>query len=81
VDFNTTDLVLIRSFCIRQIPQNKWEYNGPVHQLFVDLKTACVSVKKEVLYNIVTCTWEESLLGGSLLGDSFVNTQQYCRRC
>jgi hypothetical protein len=31
---------------------------------------------------ILLCvTWEVSILGGSLLGDSFVNTQQYCRRC
>jgi hypothetical protein len=53
VGLNTTDLLLIESFCIRQILQKKWEYNGTVHQLFVDLKTACDSVKKEVLYNIL----------------------------
>jgi hypothetical protein len=30
---------------------------------------------------LLRVSWEASLLGGSLLGDSFVNTQQYCRRC
>jgi hypothetical protein len=30
-----------------------WEYNGTVHQLFVDFKKACASVRKEVLYNIL----------------------------
>jgi hypothetical protein len=31
----------------------KWEYNGSVHQLFIDFKKACDSVKREVLYNIL----------------------------
>jgi hypothetical protein len=31
----------------------KWEYNGTVHQLFIDFKKAYHSVKREVLYNIV----------------------------
>jgi hypothetical protein len=40
-------------FYIRQILEKKWEYNGTVHQLFIDFKKACVSVKREVLYNIL----------------------------
>jgi hypothetical protein len=40
-------------FYIRQILQKKWEYNGTVHQLFVDFKKAYDSVKREVLYNIL----------------------------
>jgi hypothetical protein len=36
--------------CILQILEKKWEYNGTVHQLFIDLKKACDSVKGEVLY-------------------------------
>jgi hypothetical protein len=32
-------------FCIRQILEKKWEYNEAVHQLFVDLKKACDSVR------------------------------------
>jgi len=40
-------------FCIRQILEKKWEYNEPVHQLFIDFRTAYDSVRREVLYNIV----------------------------
>jgi hypothetical protein len=39
-------------FYIQQI-EKKWEYNGKVHQLFIDFKTAYDSVKREVLYNIL----------------------------
>jgi hypothetical protein len=40
-------------FYIRQILEKKWEYNETVHQLFIDFKKACDSVKGEVLYNIL----------------------------
>jgi hypothetical protein len=40
-------------FYIRQILEKKWEYNGMVHQLFIDFKKAYDSVKREVLYNIL----------------------------
>jgi hypothetical protein len=40
-------------FYFRQILEKKWEYNGTVHQLFIDLKKACDSVTGEVLYNIL----------------------------
>jgi hypothetical protein len=40
-------------FYIRQIREKKWEYNGTVHQVFIDFKKACDSVKREVLYNIL----------------------------
>jgi hypothetical protein len=33
--------------------EKKWEYNGTVHQLFIDFKKAYDSVKREVLYNIL----------------------------
>jgi hypothetical protein len=46
---STTDLI----FCISQILEKKWEYNEIVHQLFIDLKKACDSVRMEVLYNIL----------------------------
>jgi hypothetical protein len=39
-------------FCIRQILEKKWEYNGTVRQLFIDFKKAYISVKR-VLYNIL----------------------------
>jgi hypothetical protein len=32
-------------FCIRQVLEKQWEYNGTVHQLFIDLKKACDSVR------------------------------------
>jgi hypothetical protein len=48
-DRSTTDQI----FYIRQILEKKWEYNGTVHQLFIDFKKAYDSVKREVLYNIL----------------------------
>jgi hypothetical protein len=36
---------------MRQILEKKWEYNGTVHQLFIDFKKAYDSVRREVLYN------------------------------
>jgi len=52
VDFNirlTTDQI----FHIWQILEKKWEYNGTVHQLFIDTLKAYDSVRREVLYNIL----------------------------
>jgi len=46
---STTD----HTFCIRQILENKWEYNEEVHQLFIDFKKAYDSVRREALYKIV----------------------------
>jgi hypothetical protein len=40
-------------FYIQQILKKKWEYNGTVHQLFVDFKKVYDSVRREVLYNIL----------------------------
>jgi hypothetical protein len=40
-------------FYIWQILENKWKYNGTVHQLFIDFKKAYDSVKREALYNIL----------------------------
>jgi hypothetical protein len=33
--------------------EKKWEYNEPVHQLFIDFKKAYDSVRWEVLCNIL----------------------------
>jgi hypothetical protein len=41
-------------FYIRQILEKKWEYNGTVHQLFIDFKKVYDSVRREALYNILT---------------------------
>jgi hypothetical protein len=46
----TTDHI----FYIWQIMEKKWEYNGTVHQLFIYFKKAYDSVRKEVLYSILT---------------------------
>ena len=46
---STTDHI----FCIRQILEKRWEYNETVHQLFIDIKKAYDSVRKEFLYNIL----------------------------
>jgi hypothetical protein len=40
-------------FYVRQIPEKKWGYSGTVHQLFVYVKKAYVSVRREALYNIL----------------------------
>jgi len=47
---STTDHI----FCICQILEKKWEYNKAVHQLFIDFKKAYDSVRREVLYNILS---------------------------
>jgi purine nucleoside phosphorylase len=38
---------------IQQMLEKKWQYNGTVHQLFIDFKKAYDSVTREVLYNIL----------------------------
>jgi sorting nexin-29 len=44
----------VQIFYIRQILEEKWEYNGTVHQLFIDFKKAYDSVRREVSYNILS---------------------------
>jgi hypothetical protein len=48
-NWSTTDQI----FCICQILEKKWEYNGTVHKLIIDFKKAYDSVRREVLYNIL----------------------------
>ena len=50
--FRRNSLTIDHIFCIRQILEKKWEYNEPVHQLFIDFKKAYDSVRREVLYKI-----------------------------
>jgi hypothetical protein len=49
VNWSTTHQV----FCICQVLRKKCEYNGTVHQLFIDFNKAYDSVRWEVLYNIL----------------------------
>jgi hypothetical protein len=41
-------------FYIQQTLEKKWKYNGTVHQLLIDFKKAYDSVRRELLYNILT---------------------------
>jgi hypothetical protein len=50
VDFRVTSTI-DQIFYIRQILEKKWEFNGTVHQLFIDFKKAYILVRREVLYN------------------------------
>jgi hypothetical protein len=47
------DLLLITFSTFSRYQRKKWEYDGMVHQLFIDFKKAYDSVKREVLYNIL----------------------------
>jgi len=51
VDFNVADQLLIHT---PQALEEKWEYNGTVHQLFIDYEKAYDLVRREVVYNILT---------------------------
>jgi hypothetical protein len=46
-------LLLIRFSAFGRYKRKKWEYNGTMHQLFIDFKKACNSVMREVFYNIL----------------------------
>jgi predicted PolB exonuclease-like 3'-5' exonuclease len=51
VDFvPTTDHI----FCIRQVLEKKCEYNETLNQHFKDFKKSYDSVRRELLYNILT---------------------------
>jgi hypothetical protein len=47
---STTDQI----FYIHQILEKKWEYNQRVHQLFIDSEKAYDSLKREVMYTLLT---------------------------
>jgi hypothetical protein len=50
--FDVTDQILINLFITYW--RRKWEYNGTVHQLFVDLKKAYDSVGRGVFCSFLT---------------------------
>jgi len=41
-------------FCICQVLEKKWDYNGTIHKLFRDFMKAYNSVRRKVLYKIPT---------------------------
>jgi hypothetical protein len=51
--FRRNGFIMDEIFYIRQILEEKWEYNETVHQLFIELKKAYASVKREDIYNIL----------------------------
>jgi hypothetical protein len=54
VDFYVIDQRLIRSFISITYWSKSWrDYNGTVHQLFIDFKKAYDSVRREVLFNFL----------------------------
>ena len=54
VVLNVTDRLLTKYFVFDRYWRKKWEYDGTIHQLFIDFKKAYDLVKREVLYNILT---------------------------
>jgi hypothetical protein len=54
VSFDVTDQLLIRFSASIEYWRTKWEYNETVHQLSIDFKKTYDTVKREVLYNILT---------------------------
>ena len=52
--FRSNRSTIYHIFCIRQILEKEWEHNEAVHQLFIDIKKAYDSVRREALYNIPT---------------------------
>jgi hypothetical protein len=51
--FRSNRLTTDQIYYIRHILKKKLEYNGRVHQLFIDFKKAYDSVRREELYNIL----------------------------
>ena len=47
-----TAVTIDQIFCILEILEKKWECNGTIHKLFIDLIKTYDSVAREVLYNI-----------------------------
>jgi hypothetical protein len=49
VDLSAIDQI----FCIRRTLEEKREYNGTVHQLFIDYEKVYDSVRREVYYILI----------------------------
>jgi len=53
VAFDATGRLLIIYSTFAKYLRKKWEYNEPVHQLFIDFKKAYDSVRRDVLHKIL----------------------------
>ena len=53
VDFDATGQLLIIYSAFTKYVRKEWEYNGAMHQLFIDFKKAYDSFRRDVLYNIL----------------------------
>jgi len=53
VDVDATVQILVIYCAVVKYFKTKWEYNKTVHQLFIDLRKAYDSVRRDVLCNIV----------------------------
>jgi hypothetical protein len=49
--FHCTRSTTNKIFYVCLILEEKWEYTGTMHQLFINFKNAYDSIKREVLYN------------------------------
>jgi hypothetical protein len=54
VDFGLTDQLLVRYSIFVRNWRKKWEYNGTIRQLFIDLRRPMTRVRREILYSILT---------------------------
>jgi hypothetical protein len=57
-DFDVVNQLLIRFSSFIRYWRKKWEYNGIVLPLFIDLQKVCDSVRREICYDVLTelCT-------------------------
>jgi hypothetical protein len=51
VDFYVINQLFIIYNLYSSYTKKKWEYNGTVHQLFIDLEKGCDSVRSNVQYS------------------------------
>jgi hypothetical protein len=49
-----TVIIIVGFFCTHQIVEKIWEFNETVYNLFIYFKEPYNSVRREVLYNILT---------------------------
>jgi len=63
--FRRNRSTLDQIFGLRQILEKKWEYNGTVHQLFIDFKKAYDCIKSEKLEFDLDTIWNSEKNGST----------------